>query len=235
MSSGFGLTGLRLMRALGGVLGVNDPKQAPAQLKTDELIPVVAVDPGAAGSTAVQLIGSVSLAGLSVLGWQLVGTPDALSTPGLPPQAFFPINAELEVAILGLRIEIQFPPPPAPAPATSGYFMRVEELRQVGAVSMVEQSTFDPGMVTDGIRWQYFWSYPMWFQPMLVGNDPPYPGVGPLMAASPIYVPAGTKYGLRVQNWTNDYTALQAWPAGTTANLYAVLSTAPKGMKPLGL
>lgn len=236
MSSGIG--NRRLMKALGRVLGIEDVIQAPPRMRVDELVPVVAVDPGMAGGGQVQLQAQVSLDGLSSWGWQAVGFPDSLTTPTFPPAALFPNNGDVETVVLGLNLEVQYSAPPA-APPAAGTVMRLQELRQAegNSVSMIECSTFDVAQFTDGIRWQFFWSYPMWMSNTFFGSDPDIAPINnaPIMAASPIYIPAGSKWGLRMQLWDADMAALAAWPAGTVLNAKAFLSTGARGMRPPGM
>lgn len=236
MSSGIGSSGRRLLMSLGRVLGIEDVKQAPQRLKTDELVPVISLDPGQAGGAQVQLTGTLPLNGLSVFGWQAIGNPDTLSTAGITGgNPFFRLNQDVESVILGLRVQVQFPPPPAVAPL--GGWLRITELRQAegNPVSMVRLSTFAEALYQDGIRWDFFFSYPMWKATSMIGNDPARPLSETVMAASPIYVPAGSRWGLEVQYWTNDLTALLGFPAGAQANFEAFIVTSPRGMRPPGM
>lgn len=236
MSSGIGSSGRRLLMSLGRVLGIEDVKQAPQRLKTDELVPVVSLDPGQAGAGQAQLIASLPLVGLSIVGWQAIGFPDTLSSPGIVGgNPFYRNNQDEEIVILGYRVQVQFPAPPAPPPGTS--WLRLTELRQTAtsAVSMVRLSTFAAGLYVDGIQWDYYFSYPMWKATSIIGDDPPRPMTESVMGASPIYVPAGSRWGLELQWWNNDFTALQAFPAGTTMNCELFLMSSPKGMRPPGI
>ena len=235
MSSQIGKKGL--MQSLGRVLGIIDPRVAPNRLKTDELVPVISIDPGMAGGGHVQLVGQVSLAGLTGWTWQIIGSPDIGSTPGLPPQAFLPANGDLEAVILGIRAEVRFTGVVPPAVGERGRMLRIGEFRQAAGnlVSAVRASVFNSAHTIDNTQWQYIWSYPMWQAQQYAGNDPPGPYPWGQMAASPIYVPAGSKYGLECQYWLSDLSNLAAFPAGTLLTVEAFISTAPKGMRPPGI
>lgn len=234
MASGIG--NRALMRALGKVLGIEDVKQAPQFLKTDELVPTIALDPGAAGVQQVQLTGQVSLAGLSAWNWQMIGSPDTLSTAGLPPQAFYPNNGDVETVILGIQVQLGYTV--VGRDAAVGVIQDLHHFRQAATsmVSVSRSSSFPSWAIIDPYNRVYEWSFPMWQRDIWVGNDPPNLAVpSALMAASPIYVPAGSKFGLEGFSWLADKSNLTGYPAGTVLNVQAFLVTSPKGMRPQGL
>lgn len=228
-----------LMQRLGEVLGIEDVKQAPADMKVDELIPVIAVDPGMAGAGQIQLTGQAAIGGTSAWNWQMVGSDGGFTTPAALNAAgvSWRDNGKKEAVILGLRIEVQFPGG-IPIPAEVGSVMRLYEYRQAAGnpISVVNLSTFDGAHMVDHLRWQYFFSYPMWLRSDWVGSDPENPVLPPsIMAANPIYVPAGSRWGLEMQYWNSALSALRAFPAGTILNVASFLSTCPAGMRPAGM
>jgi hypothetical protein len=233
MSSGMNRTGLRLMSRLGAVLGVNDVKSAPARLKTDELVPVISVDPGWADYRQVQLIGQTAVAGTAVWTWMGIGADISSSSAGVPANSVYPSNAGEEIAILGMSVEVAYSGVGLPA----GNILRLREMRRAAssAASVITASRFHHfGVVRQDT--QYFWSYPMWGYGEWVGNDPESLSVPPvLMAASPIWVPAGSWYGLEVHHLNATGDVLAAWPANTFINLNIMFATCPKGFRPPGL
>jgi hypothetical protein len=233
---GSGIGNRAIMRALGKVLGIEDVRQAPQFLRTDELIPTIALDPGAAGVAQVQLIGQVSVAGLAGWTWQLIGSPDTLSTPGLPPQAFFANNADVETVILGMRVQLAFTAAGRDAAVGTIHDMRHFRQAATSTVSVVRDSSFPSWAIIDPIRRGYDWSFPMWQRDIWLGSDPPNLAVpSAIMAASPIYVPAGSKFGLESFSYLADMSNFSAYPAGTVLNVEAFLVTSPKGMRPQGI
>lgn len=233
MSSGLGKTGLKLMQSLGAALGVIDVKQGPSRLKTDELVPTMSMEPGWANYQQNQLIGQTAVAGTAVWTWMGFGSDISNSSAGVPANSIFPQTGELETAILGMSVEVAYSGVGLPA----GNILRLREMRKAAGstASVITASRFHHfGVVRQDT--QYFWSYPMWGYGEWVGNDPESLSVPPvLMAASPIWVPAGSWYGLEVSQLNATGDVLAAWPANTFINLNIMFATCPKGFRPPGL
>lgn len=233
MSSRQGRSGLAMMRRLGAVLGIEDVKQAPARLKTDELVPTVGVDPGWADYGQVQLIGQTAVAGTGRWTWIGIGADITNSSAGVPPTSIFPNNGGLEIAILGMSVEVAYSGVGLP----NKNVLRIREMRKAAgaAASVITASRFHHFAIVEG-ETNYFWSYPMMGSGRSDGGDPQemlYPPA--YMAASPIWVPAGSWYGLEVDSLAPAGDVLSAWPANTFINLNIMFTTCPRGFRPPGL
>lgn len=234
------LGNLSVMRALGKALGIIDVRQAPSDLDTSAIKVVAGLDTGMIAEEQHQLGGQALIGGLSAWNWQAIGSDAGISTPVAlnSPFATWRNNADRAAVILGLRIEIGFAGY-APIPAEVGKRMVLKEYRQANnsPVSVQSLSSFRPVFQVDPDRGLYVWSYPMWGEGVYSGSDP----IGlisntPIMAASPIYVPAGSRWGLSMQYWEPPGTnALAAWPAGTVVNVDIFLVSCPMGMRPPGM
>ena len=236
MSSQIGRSGRRLLMALGNVLGIEDVKQGPARLKVDELVPTIALDPGMAGAQHFQLIGSINGNGTGgLITWPIIGGIPSDGTTGIPPQAKFLNNADVETVIHGIRFGVRLG---APNPGNVGRSLQINEMRQAptDSVSLVRLSQLDGFQIIDEARVQYLWTYPMWISRPWVGNDPPRPYQEAVtMASSPIYVPAGSKYWLELLYWDAAFSVLADFPVGSVIDMQAFYSTCPKGMRPPGI
>lgn len=226
MSSGIG--NLRLMRALGKVLGVNDVKQAPARLKTDELIPVVGLDPGMAGYEPWQTFGiGRSLAGISQAGWVIVGNAPGSVIFTADKQAD---NGESEFAIMGLRVVITYPD--AAAILDEGQTPVVSYFRQATPQAQaVEESYLELGVIElVGGPAYYIHSIPMYLKKQAYQLGDPGPSQLPVLNIRPIWVPAGSVFGLGIAK-----TSGAVFPAGVTADVQAWGVKCPRGFRPPGI
>jgi len=228
----------RIMRALGAVLGIEDVKQAPTELDTSTLKAVASLDPGMMGMGQVQLVAQASVAGLTGASWLAIGpatfspAPAALNTSLSTIRA----NGEIECVILGLRIEVGFTEPIVAV----NNLIEIREFRQAAGntTSVLRCSSFRGGLQTDQYQDRYIWSYPMWQHARMRTQGEAatlVDGGNPIMAASPIYVPPGSVWGLEVQYWQDDMANLIAFPAGTTVDVHGFVVTCPKGMRPPGM
>jgi hypothetical protein len=226
------------LRALGTVLQVEDVKQAPQELDTSTVKVVAGLDPGMMGGGQVQLVAQGSVAGLTGASWLAIGPPTFSPAPASLNSSLSTIrqNAQIECVILGLRIEVGFVEPIAAGDLSS--LIEIREFRQAAenTASVVRLSSFRGGLVVDPLQDRYIWSYPMWMHARMDGSDAePFVNVPPVMAASPIYVPAGSVWGLEVQFWEKGMSALRAFPVGTTIDVQGFVVTCPKGMRPPGM
>lgn len=226
MSSGIG--NRRIMRALGKVLGIEDVKQAPARLKTDELVPVVGLDPGMAGYQTWQTFGAgLSLAGISSAAWPIVGNVSGAAI-------FDPFrqleNGDKEFAVLGLRVVITFTD--AGAVADEGQTPFVSYWRQqTAAGAQAPESYIEMGMIEPVGGPSYFiHSIPMQLRKHRYEVGDPGPATVPTLNIRPLWVPAGSFFGLTVAK-----TSGSNFPAGTTVDVAAWGVHCPQGMRPPGI
>lgn len=223
-----------LMQALAGILRIEGVSQrAPTHFDTSRLVPTMGLEPGWADYEQVQLIGQTAVAGTARWTWMGIGADISSSSVGIPANSIYPSNGQKEIAILGMSVEVAYSGVGLPA----GNILRIREMRKAGSsyASVITASRLHHfGVVRQDT--QYFWSYPMWGYAEWVGNDPESLSVPPsFMAASPIWVPAGSSYGLEVDHLSPTGDVLSAWPANTFINMHIMFVTCPKGMRPPGL
>lgn len=230
---GSGIGNRSLMQALGRVLGIEDVTQAPQFLKTDELVPTVNLDPGMAGYEQIQLQGQVSIDGMSMFIWLPFGVNSVGAlTIGT---AQYPDNAAKEIVILEASIKVAFTE--AGRDAHIGNLCRLMVKRQAGgsAVSLMDGSCWQQWFEVDAMRTEYWWSFPLWQYYRLTGNDPAVVSQTSIQAASPIYIPAASKWGLELMYTDAGGLFLSNFPAGTLISVQAMAVACPKGMRPPGM
>lgn len=230
MPSGIGNRGL--LQRLGKVLGIEDVKQAPQFLRTDELVPTIGLDPGMAGYVpwASQAIG-LNLAGLAGVTWVIVGNQTGSGFMDPYRQVN---NGDQEYAVLGLRL--QFTLTAAAALADVGRTYNASYWRQLvpgGGGTQYSESFVSMGAVEDvGGTHYYLHTFPMYLRRHVVDNVEGDPNISApvAMAIRPLWVPANTVFGLTI---TKDDGS--AWPVGVTLDVHAWGVRTPKGMRPPGI
>lgn len=230
MSGGIG--NRRIMRALGAIMGIEDVKQAPARMKTDELIPVVGLDPGMAGYEAWQTVSPpLDLEALASVNWPIVGNDSgaAIFEPYRQLQ-----NGDKEYAILGLRVTITYDGPGAFVDRGKtnccAYYRKTV---MGGGGIQAPESYVSMGKVEGRGGPEYFiHAFPMYIKQhcTFVESEQPTIWTVPNLNIRPLWVPAGMSIGLWVAKEDGS-----AWPENTTVEVSAWGVRCPKGMRPPGI
>lgn len=223
-----------LMQALASVLQIEGVSQrAPVALDTSRLVPTIGIDPGMAGYETWQAVNAsaIPLVGNSQLNWVIVGNMSG----SLLTNDYRQIdNGDKEYAILGLRVTITYTA--AGALVDVGKTNFVSYWRQVvlgaGGIQAPE-SYVSMGVVEDvgGVHY-YIHSFPMYIKRQVTANieGDPNPSDAVAMAIRPIWVPAGSAFGLYIAKDDGS-----VWPADTTVDIAAWGVKCPKGMRPPGI
>lgn len=229
---GSGIGNRKLMQRLGEVLGIEDVKQAPQFLRTDELVPTISLDPAMAGLGEFQLFATGAIDGINSFGWMPIG-PDAPSFTYLNfASTAYTTVANKEHVILGMRITVDYDAAGRNADAAAAMSLSLNASRQASSstISLNPESYIGSWAIINNSNLNYVWSHPWWVGQPYLGLDPS-PAQPPFkaLAMNPVYVPAGSRYRLEVTR-----EGAGNWPANTTASVYAYGVTVPKGMRPPG-
>lgn len=219
MNSGIG--NRRLMQALGRLLSIEDVKQAPARLKTDELIPVVNVEPAWSSYETWSYTATVQMTGESYWSWDVAGRGFGVVPPSLSTNARQDTQ-DKETVIMGMAVDLAYDA--AGLAADAGVVLSMVAYRYDGSFGILSQA-IDPAWVTVGtaaVGDHYYWSHE-WGVTQKGAPEQ-------MISRGPIWVPEGCSYGL-----TSARLAGGSFPANTTLTVTAFGVQVPKGCRPPGI